>query len=366
MPPLRAAEVTPAAPGATPAGRLRVEPPPEADPAGEAGWLTVYGDVHQHSAHSDGLGTADEPYERARWAYGDDFCVLSDHESFLGKRTGPGEWRRLQRAAERHHDGPEGLLTLFAYEWTGRAFPGPGHKVVYLPRPGLPVVSRDEVPEGRALLERVAALGGFAVPHHVGWTGADAEAHDERLQPVWELCSCHGCYESAEHPLGQRGELRDQLVLPMLRRGLRFGFVAGSDGHGLLWHHGVARKRDAHRTGLTGVLVRERSRQALFDAIRRRRCFATSGAKMRLWAAVGSAPMGSTLQGAGRVVLRAHVVGTAPVARLEAVGPSGVVASVTPAGREAKLQAQVTGPWVYVRAVQADGEHAWASPFFWT
>ncbi len=363
-PMLRPAEVEPA-PRAELPGRLRVEPPPGEELA-PASWNTLFGDVHQHSAHSDGLGTADEPYERARWAYGDDFCVLSDHESFLGKRTSPGEWRRLQRAAERHHAPGEGFLTIFAYEWTGRRFPGPGHKVVYLPEPGLPIVSRDEVPEGSELLKRVAALGGFAVPHHVGWTGADAVAHEEHLQPVWELCSCHGCYEYADHPLGQRGELRDQLVVPMLRSGLRFGFVAGSDGHGLLWHHGVCRKRDAHRTGLTAVLVREPTRAAWFEAVRARRCYATSGAKIRLWAEVAGQPMGASLPGAGRVSLRAVARGTAPIERLEVVGPCGVLARAEAGGREARLAAEVVGPWVYVRVVQADGERAWASPFFWS
>ncbi len=363
VPALRGAVVAPAS-RARPPGRLRVEPPPGEELAPEP-WRTLFGDVHQHSAHSDGLGTADEPYERARWAYGDDFCVLSDHESFLGKRTAPGEWRRLQRVAERHHAPAEGFLTIFAYEWTGRRFPGPGHKVVYLPEPGLPIVSRDEVSEGRELLERVAALGGFAVPHHVGWTGADAAAHDERLQPVWELCSCHGCYEHAEHPLGQRGALRDQLVVPMLRAGLRFGFVAGSDGHGLLWHHGVCRKRDAHRTGLTAVLLTEPSRRGWFEAVRARRCYATSGAKIRLWAEVGGLPMGALLPGAGQVRLRARVRGTGPIARLEVVGPSGVLAWAPGQGVEAALDADVVGPWVYVRAVQRDGEYAWASPFFW-
>ena len=57
-------------------------------------------------------------------------------------------------------------------------------------------------------------------------------------QPFWEICSCHGCYEHADHPLGQRGELFDQMVDAALAKGLRFGFIANSDGHGLLWHHG--------------------------------------------------------------------------------------------------------------------------------
>src|SRR5690606_12870758 len=102
------------------------------DPAQRSGRHTYFGDIHQHSAHSDGIGTADEPYLRARHVYGDDFCALTDHESFLGKRIGPSEWAHLAAVAERHHETGH-FVTLFAYEWTGRMHPGPGHKVVYLP-----------------------------------------------------------------------------------------------------------------------------------------------------------------------------------------------------------------------------------------
>ncbi len=330
--------------------------------------LTLFGDIHQHSAHSDGCGTADEPFLRARHVYGDDFCALSDHESFLGKRIGPGEWAYLQAVAAAH-DAPGEFATLFAYEWTGRSHPGPGHKVVYLPDAGAAIVSRDTVPEGAALVARVKAQGGFAVPHHVGWTGANEDAHDEQAQPVWEICSCHGCYESASHVLGQRGELRDQMIDAVLARGHRFGFIACSDGHGLLWHHGVARKRDPFRTGLTAVQATERTRAAILDALRARRCYATSGAKILLDVrattdTVSDAPMGSALETrSARLRVVAH--GTAPIRTLRLIGVHGeIVASVEGQGADCTLEAEIRGPFAYARVEQHDGEMAWSSPVF--
>lgn len=338
------------------------------DPASIDGRQTLFGDIHQHSAHSDGCGTAAEPFLRARHLYGDDFCALSDHESFLGKRVGPGEWRYLQSVAAAH-DAPGDFATLFAYEWTGRSYPGPGHKVVYLPQLGVDVVSRDDVPEGAALVARVKAQGGFAVPHHVGWTGANEDAHDPVGQPVWEICSCHGCYESAAHALGQRGELRDQMVDAVLARGHRFGFIACSDGHGLLWHHGVARKRDPFRTGLTAVQAEERTRGAVLDALRSRRCYATSGAKILLDVrattdVVRDAPMGSVLD-ASRARLRVIAHGTAPIRTLRLVGLRGeILASTAGQGDDCALEAEVSGPFAYARVEQLDGEMAWSSPVF--
>jgi hypothetical protein len=339
-------------------------PDPALDPALRWGRRTLFGDIHQHSAHSDGCGVADEPYLRARWGYGDDFAALSDHESFLGKRMSPGEWAYLQAVADRH-DEPGSFATLLAYEWTGRRHPGPGHKVVYLLERGHPIVSRDRVPNGKALVEAVKALGGFAVPHHVGWTGADEEGHDPGGQPVWEICSCHGCYLHADHPLGARGDLRDQMVEEMLRRGHRFGFIACSDGHGLLYHHGVARRRDPFRTGLTAVQAEACTRAAIFAAIRERRCYATSGVPMFLDVIAGGChPMGSEIASREAIDVVAEAVGVAPIREIAIVGPEGPIASAPGKRERARVEARVESGWAYAKVVQEDGEMAWSSPIF--
>ncbi len=340
-----------------------LRPDRQKDPAMHDGRRTLFGDIHQHSAHSDGIGTADEPYLRARYAYGDDFCALSDHESFIGKRVGPGEWRHLTSAAERHDD-PGRFATLLAYEWTGRMFPGPGHKVVYSPTADVPVLSRDAIPEGRDLVAAAKGIGAIAVPHHVGWTGADESAHDPAVQPVFEICSCHGCYESFGHALGQRGDLRDQMIDALLARGHRFGFIASSDGHGLLYHHGVARKRDPFRTGLCAVQARACTREAILEALRERRCYATSGAKILLDLRVNEAPMGSELRGVRIGEVKAEAWGTAPIERLELVGSAGCLAAIAGDGAHAALKARIADTYVYARVVQADGEMAWSSPVF--
>ncbi|MFZ1863767.1 MAG: DUF3604 domain-containing protein [Polyangiales bacterium] len=323
----------------------------------------LFGDIQQHSAHSDGVGSADEAYLRGRFRYGDDFAALTDHESFLGKRIGPGEWAYLQAVTERH-DEPGEFATIVAYEWTGKAYPGPGHKCIYLPGPGFPIISRDDVPRGRDIVEQITTQGAFTGPHHIGWTGADVEGHDPAGQPVWEICSCHGCYEHPDHPLGYRGDLRDQFAKPLLDGGLRFGFIANSDSHGLLWHHGECRKRDPFRTGLTAVLCSSRTREAILEAIRARRCYATSGAKILLEVDVAGFPMGSELDIEGPVEVHARALGTADIERIELITPAGVAAADEPGSVSVSLLGEVDADYVYCRVTQADGEMAWSSPIF--
>lgn len=328
-----------------------------------------FGDLHQHSAHSDGCGTAAEVYQRARDGYEDDFAALSDHESFLGKRTGPLEWQTLQGIADAY-DEPGRFASIYAYEWTGSMHPGPGHKCVYLPAASELPLSRDVYKTGESLLGALHELGGFAVPHHIGWTGADASAHDPRLQPVWEICSCHGCYEDRGHPLGFRGELLEHNVLAMLREGLRFGFIAASDSHGLLFHHGVGRKRDPWRMGLTCVQTDELSRQSVLAAIRQRRCYATSGAKIALDVRVEDAPMGGELNtGAAnvRITIVARATSDAVFRRVVAMTPSGIAAQWEPGSQDFVIEVTVrrgNERCVYVRCEQDDGEMAWSSPVF--
>ncbi len=338
------------------------------------GMLTWFGDIHQHSAVSDGTGAPHEIYLRARDLYGDDLVALTDHESFLGKRTPPGEWAHLQDLAIRFEQ-PGRFATLLAYEWTGRMIPGPGHKNVYHDEPGAPLMSRDDpgADTGAGLLARIAMHGGIAIPHHVGWTGADEESHVEALQPCFEVVSCHGSYEAREDRLiGRRGPDRGPFLKELLASGMRFGFTGGSDGHGLLWQHGVSRKRDAHRTGLVAVIAATLDRHAVMEAIKARRVYATTGEKiwLRLW--VEGRPMGSVVDAGRGSMVRVKV-------QVEAGGPLAAVSLVT-AGSEIPLDvagdrvdweidldlAPDAARFLYVRVVRSDGECAMSSPVFLT
>ena len=151
----------------------------------------------------------------------------------------------------------------------------------------------------------------------------------------------------------------------MLRRGHRFGFTASSDSHGLLWHHGEARKRDPYRTGLTAVQARAVTREAVMEALIARRCYATSGAKIVLDVTADGEPMGSELP-ASSASFEVHVVGTGPIAAIELVGMEGVLIrnELADGASEAVLRAQVASAFVYARVTQRDGEMAWSSPVF--
>ena len=337
-------------------------------------YLLCFGDIHQHTAHSDGTGTTRESYERARDRYGDDFVSVTDHEDFLGKRIGPGEWRG-QMALCDLFDEPGRFVTLPGYEWTGRRHPGPGHRCVYLPDTSYPLLGRAHraAETSAELIQALKRCGGLVFPHHVGWTGADAEAHDPAVQTCWEIVSVHGAYEAlGVGPIGQRDvPLEGHFIRDQLDRGLRFGFVGGTDGHGLLWHHGIAHRRDSHRTGLTAVFVEQLSREAVLDALRKRRCYATSGVKMVLDLRVDGKPMGSDVAVSDAVEAQILIDAPSSLARADLIFSHGRSEPLNFSGSRAAATVRVPlGPspidYVYLRAEQRDGDIGWTSPLWLT
>jgi hypothetical protein len=222
------------------------------------------------------------------------------------------------------------------------------------------------------LIAECRKIGALAFPHHVGWTGADMENHDCEVQTCWEIVSCHGAYERQGGDwIGTRGDDKSgQFVADALDAGLRFGFAGGSDGHGLNWHHGVCLKKDSHRSGLTAVFAEEASREAVLDALRRRRCYATSGVKIGLWFEVEERPMGEEITAAGPVRFRVVVQATAPIKSLVIVTNGGKEIDLEAAGTAVDLHGTLLPPaacgWCYyfVRVVQKDGEIAWSSPIW--
>ena len=244
-----------------------------------------FGDLHHHSWYSDGTGDVDEFYTRCRNLLGDDFCALTDHDTFVGKPLQPFDWQYMKDAAG-FYNAPGEFITFYGYEWTTARYPkGFGHKNVYSIDENLPLF--DHTINGSRttseLFEKLKAHHAIAVPHHIGWTGTDWENADEKTQPIVEIISNHGAFEyMGNKPIQHRGGIRGCFMQDGLARGLKFGIIGSSDSHGLIWHHHAGYKRNCYRSGLAAIIAPELTRESLFKALRRRHCYATSGIKLFL------------------------------------------------------------------------------------
>lgn len=244
-----------------------------------------YGDIHGHTWMSDGMGDVDEYYHIRRDYYADDFASLTDHDTFVRKSILPTYFEYMQEMTAHYHEDGR-FVTLFGQEYTTARYPaGLGHKNVYSTNRRIPLFDHTDAHADTS--QKLNALcrewGALVIPHHIAWTGTDWENVDERVQRLVEIVSNHGVFEyMGNEPIAHRGGIPGHFVQDGLARGLKFGLIGGSDNHGLVRHHGMAYKRDSYRTGLAVVLAPELTREAIFDAMMKRRVFATTGVKPRL------------------------------------------------------------------------------------
>lgn len=359
-----------------------------------------FGDLHAHTILGDATGEPDEIYRRYRDGYDYDFACLTEHDYLDGLQLAPSELATLWAAADQAT--VEGHFVAFrGYEWTSPAIAehadagtavGEGHRHVIFPDQGDAIVRYgDGAKTGAALLAGLHGVEALVIPHHTGWSGTDWGAHDDRLQRLVEVCSAHGRFEYAgNQPIGHRRDhvWTDRFVLNALAQGHRLGFVGGSDSHGLLWHGTepegrtghvppgtrVGWKEDAYRAGMTGIIATALTRASLYEALKARRCFATSGVPILLDVRMDGAFMGSEVTRSSAPRLAVRVRGTTPLRSVEVVRNGHVWSAmrwdhgVSPLAVSFDIEdATVTpgeNPYYYVRVLQDDGNMAWSSPIW--
>lgn len=334
-----------------------------------------FGDVHMHSAVSDGTGPPDEIIARAA-ARGFQFATLTDHDYVVGARMMLSEQDEIMWLTDRFDIAPD-FTTLHAFEWTTLPLPrGSGHRNVYFrgPPPSPLYESKNGYGTARLLHKVLAKESAFTAPHHTGWTGTDWKNADPNVQRHVEIVSVHGAFEDAQHqPLPTRAAKRGMFAADGLRIGKKFGFIGGSDAHGILWHHGVGRRMDPWGHGLTGVVAARNDRTAIWDALYARRTFATSGARMWALTAINGAPQGDEVTVTGKPVVKWEVHGTMPLEQVAVVRDGRVVHEIDVDGdaHEGSFTDEKVQPGAhsyYVRAHQGSGientDVVWSSPIF--
>ncbi|MFQ5730457.1 MAG: DUF3604 domain-containing protein [Planctomycetaceae bacterium] len=225
------------------------------------------------------------------------------------------DWEEQQRQ-ERAFTETGRFIPIPGFEWSGRTAEG-GHHNVYFRRQGQP--ARRNLPaEEMFQAERVAP----ELPHatdlyaayrntdtiitpHVGGEHSDISYHEPTLEPAVEVTSTHGSFE--------------WMLFDSLKRGYRMGFLGGSDcytgrpgddrpGHQL---------RRYAKSGLTGIYVKDVSLESFFEAMRARRVFATTGARMVVSLDADGHVMGSEYSTGDPPTISAAVAGTAPLDRVD-------------------------------------------------
>ena len=268
-----------------------------------------WGDFHGQTKQTVGTGTLDEYFSFARDVAAMDFAGWQGNDFQV-----TGElWREVKEATRRLHE-PGRFVTFLGYEWSGLTPAGGDHNIYFLGDDGelhrsghwLIEDSSDEETDRYPISELWGAFRGredVMAVGHVGGRHANLDHFDPELVPLIEVHSHHGTFE--------------WFLEEALRRGLKVGFVANSDDHtcrpGLTYPTGGF----CTRGGYTGVYASELTREALWEALRSRRCYATTGERIILHVEADGHVMGEEYEARAPPAISVRVVGTAPLHEVE-------------------------------------------------
>jgi hypothetical protein len=283
-------------------------------------------------------------------------------------------WEFCQAKVREYHE-PKKFVTFKAYE---AGAPNGHRNVIYVSDAIEPPLDarRFSSFKPRMLFDYYRERGdAILIPHHVKtWT--DWAFHDPELEPVMEVYSCWGQSESPELELWNKGMTAGAGAWEAYRRGYRIGMIASSDNHVGMPGRSYPGDRQAHtpfKGGLCAIWASDLTRESLFRAIKDRRCYGTTGARIIVRFSVDGRPMGSavTLDGTTTTTIRAavEVQGTEELKSVQVVTAGRIVRELPFKRGNDRLSATVELPAVaaghyYLRVIQADGERAWTSAIF--
>ena len=256
-----------------------------------------WGDTHGHSGFAEGIGT---PARFMNWARDDarlDFVTHSEHDMWLDD----AEWEVLRDNARTYTREGE-FIAFLGYEWTVSNVQGGHHNVLFrtpenrnrIPAQFFPTLSKLYA----GLRANADPADVLIIPH--AHQAGDYRQSDPELEHLVEIMSQHGNFE--------------WFGRTYLRHGHQVGFTAASDNH--LSQPGYTAPKNsslAQRGGLGAVLATEKTTDALFDAMKSLRAYATSGERIIVDFSVNDVGMGQRAPFSKDRIIRGQVVGTAPI-----------------------------------------------------
>ena len=266
-----------------------------------------YGDIHNHCNLSYGRGSLEDALRNARLQL--DFASVTLHGHWddmprgdarldylvdyhrRGFERAGAAWTDYLRAMDAaNHDGD--FVTFPSFEWHSMRY---GDHCVYFRD-----IATDEIFHVAHIEELRQRLRRYPhpkllIPHHIGYRqgfrGINWDTYSDEFSPVVEVMSFHGAAVTDDstppylHAMGpvDGGSTAHQ----GLSRGHVFGFIGSSDDHSA--HPGN------YGYGIAGVWAESLTREAIWEAICRRRTYALTGDRISLRFSLNGAAMGAVL-----------------------------------------------------------------------
>jgi hypothetical protein len=310
-----------------------------------------WADLHGQSEETIGTNSAEDYLDFAR-----DYAALdvAGHQGNDFEITAE-RWAKFQRLAREYTEAGR-FVHLLGYEWSGNTGGGGDHNVYYL-RPDESIfrschalipdksgVATDRYPIER-LYEELRGRDALVVPH-VGGRRADLSRHDPEVVRLVEIYSAWGEFE--------------WMLTESLAMGHRVGVVAGSDEHkGRPGASYPGALTFGVQGGLTAILAERLDPESVFEALRSRRCYATSGQRILLSVEADGQPMGSEMVASQPVTLKVEAHGTDGIRTVEVMRGDEVVHTHDPLADQPLSGSLVRVIWSGARILGRARETVW-------
>ncbi|MEA3476765.1 MAG: DUF3604 domain-containing protein, partial [Bacteroidota bacterium] len=349
----------------------------------------VYGNLHEHSnnSHCWPAGTDGELHDDYRFgmfseAY--DFVGISDH----GASTNEVFWRKNIRIADFYNE-PGYFVGIPATEWTLQSDPdfegiqsGAGHyNVIFASAEDARKFIRNKheiisakcpdttvVPELWDLL-RQRKIDCVTIPHHPADEvhPVDWDVYDEKFVTVVELFQCRGnseypgCPREINLTRHRATKYKKAFVdYALSEKKHKMGFIASGDHNSM----GI---------GVAALWVKELSRKGILEALKNRRCFATTGDKIIVDFRINGYITDTVAETKSAPELTINIKAERELEKIEILKNSTVIKEFKTQNSETAFnktfvdedyQNESEVLYYYIRATQENNEIAWSSPIW--
>ena len=287
--------------------------------------MNVYfGDLHNHNNVGYARGSLERSFDIARshldfytftpHSYWHDIptMVQGKHEKWLtGFEVTRKRWPDVQEF-NRRYNKPGEFVTFPGYEWHSSEY---GDFCIVFPTDDSPLTHFDRLKD---LQDFAFEKGALLIPHHPGYRqgnrGANPKFWDPRVTQLLEIYSEHGNaerdigpYDYIRHSMG--GRWTPNTLGAVLESGDRVGVLASTDDH--LGYPG------AYDEGLAAILAPRLTREALFEALRKRRAYGVTGDRIQLGFRLNGRQMGAETAYAKKRVISVKADGWDRIDRVE-------------------------------------------------
>ena len=238
------------------------------------------------------------------------------------------------------------------------------------------------------------SIPSFTMAKGFGSAFTDYDPDFERVVEIYNAWGSSECLEKEGNPRpitagGKKGisESEKGSIRKALNNNFRFGFTAGGlddrDIFGELYENDQVQ----YSPGLTAILAIEQTREALYQALINRSCYATTGERMVLGFFIAGASMGSELNTKAKpgLAFNRHitgfVAGTSPIKEIVFIRNGKPFHTIHPKQAHYEFAIDDTEPvskillpsnnpekpafvYYYMRVIQEDGHIAWSSPIW--